>query len=94
MNLEQIFGEELRKLREEKGLSQEQLFGLKIKLTSPIIESCIRCCREIESKTVSVLCPFCGELNVCCHACEEWIEEFAENCYRCINGAFFVEGRH
>ena len=25
MNLEQVFGEELRKLREEKGLSQEQL---------------------------------------------------------------------
>jgi transcriptional regulator with XRE-family HTH domain len=25
MNLEQIFGEELRKIREEKGLSQEQL---------------------------------------------------------------------
>lgn len=25
MNLEQIFGEELRKVREEKGLSQEQL---------------------------------------------------------------------
>jgi transcriptional regulator with XRE-family HTH domain len=25
MNLEQVFGEELRKIREEKGLSQEQL---------------------------------------------------------------------
>ena len=29
MNLEQVFGEELRKIREEKGLSQEQLGALR-----------------------------------------------------------------
>ncbi|MBN2783896.1 MAG: hypothetical protein JXR25_03650 [Pontiellaceae bacterium] len=94
MNLEQVFGEELRKLREEKGLSQEQLAGMNKELSSSVIENGIRCCREIESETVWVVCPFCGEINICCHACEEWIEELAENCHRCINGYFFVQGRH
>ena len=94
MNLEQIFGEELRKLREENGLSQEQYCGEKIKLAVPIIENCACCCREIESKTISAVCPFCGEMNICCHACEEWIEEQTENCYRCEHGSYFVEGHH
>ncbi|MBC8391701.1 MAG: hypothetical protein H8E17_03910 [Deltaproteobacteria bacterium] len=94
MNIEKTFGEELQKIRKEKGLSQEQLGGTQINLTSPVIENCFRCCCEMESETVEVVCPFCGEVNICCHACEEWIEERTENCYRCVNGSCFVEGGH
>ena len=94
MNIEKIFGEELQKIRKEKGLSQEQLVGMKKALRSPVIENCFRCCCEMESATVGVICPFCGEINICCHACEEWIEETAKNCHRCVRGSYFVEGHH
>lgn len=72
----------------------EKFEGIQIKLSSSVIENCAFCSREIESETVWAACPFCGQMNVCCHACEEWIEESAENCYRCVNGSYFVEGRH
>ena len=87
-------GKNVSELRKEKGLTQEQIAGLKTELSSYVIENCFRCSREIESETVMAFCPFCGEINVCCHACEEWINEIADNCYRCFNGAYFIEGEH
>lgn len=68
--------------------------GAQIELFSSVIENCVYCSCEIESNTVWVACDFCGKMNVCCHACEEWIEETSENCHRCVNGSYFVEGNH
>jgi hypothetical protein len=87
-------GKNVSDLRKEKGLTPEQIVGMETELSSSVIENCVQCCCEIESNTVWAVCPFCGEINICCHACMEWINETADNCYRYFNGAYFIEGQH
>jgi predicted nucleic acid binding AN1-type Zn finger protein len=85
-------GKNVSELRNKKELTQEQLAGMKKALSARVIENCFNCCCEMKSETVGAICPFCGEPNICCHACKEWIEERAENCCRCVFGSHFIEG--